>query len=647
VRLLDPDGHQLLSWRHLVRRVLLCPDLISNQGPRFVFQAGGEIEVVDEEARVTARLPGAPELGANAVCLSQLGCLSPDGSRLALAWSSPKGWAVTLYQLGGDERPVIHINPGCSVWSLAFSPDGRHVAGACEDRVARIWDTATGELRAACRGHRSKVLSVAFRPDGRRLLTASADGTVRQWDPATEREVEPPYDLHTGEVNTAAYSPDGSRVVSAGTDRTVRLWCASDGQEVAVLHGHTGSVQEAAFTADGRQVVSVSAYTELRGFAWDSTVRVWEAASGAGLPVLHGHTSYVYPVACSPDGRWIASGSWDQTVRLWDAQTGELCAILPHRGTVRALAFGPDSAWLISACDGEERLPVWDVATGRRRHEVQGTGKVVLALTVRPDGAAVAVADREGGVSISELATGRNVASWRVAGTWEKKALGYSPDGRTLAGTGEDLAVIDLWDSQTLERTARLSGHTALVYSAAFSPDGRLLVSASSDRTVRVWDVPTGQCVAVLRGHTDEVLTATFHPDGTRVASGGRDGAVWLWDLATGQEAARLRGHMNYVYSLAFSPDGKSLVSGSGDNTVRLWDAEPLRERYLARRAAEALRPDAERLVERLFREKKDANQVAAALRADRALSEPRRDTALRELLRQSTMPARRGVRGE
>jgi WD40 repeat protein/predicted Ser/Thr protein kinase len=633
VRLLDLDGHQLLSWPFPPGGFLLCLDLLSNRAPRFVVQMGGVIEVVDQEGRVRARLPTVPELGVNSAWLSQTACLSQDGSRLALAWSGPHGWAVTLHQLNGDDQAVIRVNPGCAVWSLAFSPDGRRVAGACEDGVSRIWDSATGALRLECRGHRSKVLSVAFRPDGQRLVTSSADGTVRQWDPATGREVEPPYDLHTGEVNTAAYSPDGSRVVSAGTDRTVRLWGAADRQEVAVLHGHTGSVREVAFTADGRRVISVSAYNETSGFAWDSTVRLWEALGGAGLPALHGHTKYVYPVAYSPDGRWIASGSWDETVRLWDAQTGELCATLPHRGAVRALAFGPDSAWLVSACDGEDRLPVWDVATGRRQQEVQGTGKVVLALTVRPDGSAVAAADRDGGVSISEIATGRIVASRRVAGTWEKKALAYSPDGRTLVGTGEDVAVIDLWDAQTLERTAQLRGHTALVYSVAFSKDGHRLVSASSDRSVRVWDVPTGQCVAVLQGHTDEVLTATFHPNGTRVASGGRDRAVWLWDLATGQEVARLRGHTNYVYSLAFSPDGKTLVSGSGDASVRLWDTEPLRERYQARRAAEALRPEAERMVAELFRRKKDA---AAAVRAEAALSEAQRHAAFCAVLRRS-----------
>jgi WD40 repeat protein/serine/threonine protein kinase len=563
--------------------------------------------------------------------------VSQDGTQLV----SPNmidGWSgFGVFDAASGKLKAISKGPKGDAWSLALSPDGSRVATGAEDRTPRVWDAATGTLLATCEGHTSKVLGVSFSPDGTRLLSTSADGTVRQWAVATGREVEPPYDRHSSDVTAAVYSPDGRLVASAGTDRTVRVWQASGRQDVAVLHGHTGTVMGVAFAPGGRRLASVSYPTRI-SMSTDQTVRGWDVDPQATLPVLRKHKSYVYPVAYSPDGRWIASGSWDSDLRLWDAATGQPYPPLPHSGVVEGLAYSADGTFLASGSYADSRLRIWDAATARVRKEIPLPVGVFRSVTIRPDGMRLAVTthvprSQKYYAHVCDFESGQWIFSA------EGRSITYSPDGRWLAVRAADAKTVLVLDAETHETVHRFRGHEQFVYSAAFSPDSSRIASCSMDRTVRVWQIKSGAC-QVLRGHTDEVFAVAFHPDGTRLATAGRDPAVWLWDLKRGEEVARLPGHASYVWSLAFSPDGTTLASGSGDFTVRLWDTAPLRVRYQARREAAALRPEAESLVERLWREKNGPTEVVEALRTDRALSEPLRQAALREVLRRALLGA-------
>jgi WD40 repeat protein/predicted Ser/Thr protein kinase len=610
-------------------RAVVCPPIQTRRGLRTMVWGGQTTtDLLDEAGGVICRVehPEAPSpLAFN---------VSADGTRLAYA-RFDGGWVrLAVYDaMTGKQTAVCDGHRG-DIWSFTFSPDGTRLASGGEDGVARVWDPATGALLAECHGHTSKIIYLTFRPDGARLVTTSSDGTVRQWDAAMGREAEPPYDRHSGGVACAVYSPDGQRIASVGTDRTVRVWQAKGRQDLAVLHGHTGGVVGVGFMSGGHRLASLSRNTRLVPTA-DGTVRLWEVDPRATLPVLRGHRSYVYPVAFSPDGRWIASGGWDKdgrTARLWDAATGEPCATLPHPGFVLSLAFGPEGQ-LVTGCFGDEWLRVWDVATGRVLRKIPGPGRGFRFLTVSPDGKRVAATADPALLRVYDLRSGEPLFSA------EGRPLAYSPDGRWLAVVqAADEKTVVLLDARTYEPADQFRGHKKVVTSATFSPDSRRLASCSQDGTVRVWEVGSGACQE-FRGHTDEVFAAAFHPDGRRLATAGRDRAIWLWDLGRGEEVARLQGHTEYVWSLAFSPDGTTLASGSGDFTVRLWDTAPLKARYQARSEAAALRPEAERRVEQLWREKNGPAEVVDALRADPALVEPLRQAAWRAVLRRSLPP--------
>jgi dipeptidyl aminopeptidase/acylaminoacyl peptidase len=160
--------------------------------------------------------------------------------------------------------------------------------------------------------------------------------------------------------------------------------------------------------------------------------------------------------------------------------------------------------------------------------------------------------------------------------------VAYSPDGRSIVSASWD-GTAKIWDARTGRELRTLAGHGRGLYRAYFSPDGRRIATASRDWTVKIWDAASGRELRTLRGHTYAVKSVAWSPDGRRLVSASNDGALKIWDAETGRELRTLRheppkGEDVSVYSVVWSGDGKLIASGNGDRTVSLWDAQEGRE---------------------------------------------------------------------
>jgi WD40 repeat protein len=155
--------------------------------------------------------------------------------------------------------------------------------------------------------------------------------------------------------------------------------------------------------------------------------------------------------------------------------------------------------------------------------------------------------------------------------TVDVNAVAFSPDGQLLATASSDCTA-RVWDPVTGRHLRTLTGHNDPVRGVAFSPDGQLLATASDDSTARVWDPATGKHLNTLTGHTKTVIAVAFSPDGRLAATASGDYTARVWDSAAGKHLNTLTGHTSTVWGLAFSPDGRLLATASFDLTVRLWD---------------------------------------------------------------------------
>ncbi|WP_436758143.1 nSTAND1 domain-containing NTPase [Streptosporangium sp. V21-05] len=418
---------------------------------------------------------------------------------------------------------------------------------------------------------------------------------------AARRRVE--FNTEGPAIFGVAFSPDGSRLASAGTDGTVSLWDPRTRTRVETFSEHaelagTGPVyaRVAAFSRDGGLLASTAREPSIAASKGSIVVR----DLGSGRPVFQRRRELLTDaMVLSPDGTKVAVGAGKGAIEVWDLPGGNRRTLKGHREEVVALAFSPDRRFLVSATDGAEKPLVWDVASGTKvaalpaervhrlsfdpaggtlatgslRHGVRfwriaHDGVTALPALPRqspyvwemsaPVAGRIAVADENGLVTVWDTVRRQPIETYQDRSRAEALSLAFSANGSMLASAGFGRTIMIREHA-----IPPFSGHSRAVNDIEISPDGRVIASASSDRTVRLWDA-RGNPIATLGDHPDDVRAVAFSPDGHRLATITRGHTITVWDVGSGRRLTTItyKG-VGASTDVGFDPQGRFLVGAA------------------------------------------------------------------------------------
>lgn len=482
--------------------------------------------------------------------------MSPDQTRIALADST----GIQVLDVKTGKRLLFLAGHRDWVESVAFSHDGRRLVSGGYDAVARVWDAATGKELLTLRGHKALVHNAIFSADDRRILTASWDRTVKLWDAADGKCLKTFAGGHTSIVEYATFSPDEKQILSCGYDNTAVIWDAASGAILMRLLSHTGGIQTAFFSRDGRTILTGS---------FDRTAKLWDAETGRVIRTFRGHEGSIHCAYFSPDCRRMVTSSWDRTARVWDVATGKLLFTLRHDHYVLHSIFSPDGKWILTG-SYDRSLALWDAATGALVKRFNAGADVSRAGTAAPDGKSIAVGLANRNAIVIDPKKPFSWDATLIGHRGPVNAVAYSPDGKRIL-TGSTDKTARIWKARSAKSLKTLRGHTGAVRAVAFSPDGILVATGSDDKTARVWNAATGKLLFDFGGHGAAVRTVAFSRDGRRLLTGSDDGTLRLWDLALGR-LIRSIDVQSKVQSVAFSPDGRRALVGTLAHQPQLRD---------------------------------------------------------------------------
>lgn len=378
--------------------------------------------------------------------------------------------------------------------SIDISPDGASVALGATDRRVHLLDAKLGTARHRIEpwaGHSKIVKAVAFSRDGSRLATAGEDQSILVWDAKTLSRQQTLVG-HIGTVTGLAWAADGSALVSASLDGTLRTWDLARPSARSYDVCDFGPWQTP-LAPDGRSFAAPSS---------DKKLIVYEAASGKPAVTLGAQSGLCADF--SGDGKRLVTASFDGVVRLWDIPSArETASYHGHAGRVDGVAYMDATAQVLSV--GDTTLRVWG-ASAESAERVVPIGKTPFRIVLSPDERTAYVGFGDGKISAIDTKTWTQTHAGRcLEGIQE---LAVSPDGEFLAAFSG--AVIEIWATRTMTRRSLLRGHQKSGYGLGFSPDGRYLVSGSSDQTFKLWNLAREACTLTYHGYDDVVYSSKF-----------------------------------------------------------------------------------------------------------------------------------------
>ena len=303
-------------------------------------------------------------------------------------------------------------------------------------------------------------------------------------------------------------------------------------------------------------------------------------------------------IAVTPDGQWIVSGTADGTLAVWELASGTLVRTLRagnaddeaivrvEEGTGSTIVMMPDGRILLA---GSRGLALWDPADDAQPRIVARVADAVGSLAVSRDGRQALLGSRKGVLTLVDIESGECLAQLvaqrldintgetvvqRVAHRLGIAAVAISGDGR-LGLTGSYDKTLRVWDLEDHSLVDTLyPPHEGIVYAVAAARSQPVAVSGSADRTIRVWDLVTKTCRATLTGHNHRVYDIALSSDGATALSASHDRTIKLWDLSSATALATLQGHSDAVLAVAFVPGERFAVSAAKDGTIRVWKLE-------------------------------------------------------------------------